>query len=213
MEGTDGTILFDTGNNPFLLLRNMEKMEIAPADIDLILLSHMHWDHTGGVYGVIENNNELALFLPKSSSDKFRDDIKRQGVEIVEVIEPVRICDDVFSTGESGESIKEQALIISAGKGLIVITGCAHPGVITLIEKAKKIAGGEVLLVLGGFHLGVESKERLKEIVSNFRKLGVEYVAPCHCTGNNAVQLFRAEYGNNFIRAGAGKVIKTDQLG
>ena len=212
IEGTDRTVLFDSGNNPFLLLRNMSKMEIAPADIDLILLSHMHWDHTGGIYGVIENNNELAVFLPASSSDRFKDDIKKQGAEIVEVGEPVKICNGVFSTGESGESIKEQALLIDAKKGLIVITGCAHPGIINLIEKAKKIIGQEVLLVLGGFHLETESKERLKDIVSNFRKLNVEYVAPCHCTGTNAARLFRAEYGGNFIRAGAGKVIKTDQL-
>jgi 7,8-dihydropterin-6-yl-methyl-4-(beta-D-ribofuranosyl)aminobenzene 5'-phosphate synthase len=212
IEGMDKTVLFDSGNNPFLLLRNMERMEIAPADIDLVLLSHMHWDHMGGLYGAIENNNELTVFLPESSSDKFKDDIKRQGVEIAEVREPVKICDDVYSTGESGETIKEQSLIIRTKKGPIVITGCAHQGVINIIEEAKEIVGEEVLLVLGGFHLGAESKESLKKIVSNFRKLNVEYVAPCHCTGSNATQFFRREYGKNFIRAGAGKEIKINHL-
>jgi 7,8-dihydropterin-6-yl-methyl-4-(beta-D-ribofuranosyl)aminobenzene 5'-phosphate synthase len=212
IEGMDKTVLFDSGNNPFLLLRNMERMEIAPADVDSILLSHMHWDHTGGVYGIIENNNELVIFLPGSSSDKFKDDIKRQGAEIAEVREPVKICNDVFSTGESGESIKEQSLIIRTKKGLIVITGCAHPGIISIIEKTREIIGEEILMVLGGFHLGAESKERLKEIVSNFRKLNVEYVAPCHCTGKNAEQLFRGEYGGKFIRAGAGRVININHL-
>jgi 7,8-dihydropterin-6-yl-methyl-4-(beta-D-ribofuranosyl)aminobenzene 5'-phosphate synthase len=212
IEGMDRTVLFDSGNNPFLLLRNMEKTEIAPADIDSVLLSHMHWDHMGGLYGIIEKNNELTVFLPGSSSDKFKDDIKKHGAEIAEVREPVEICKDVFSTGESGESIKEQSLIVRTKKGLIVITGCAHPGVINIIEKARKIIGEEVLLVLGGFHLGAESKEGLKEIVSNFEKLNVEYVAPCHCTGKNAEQMFRAEYGDNFIRAGAGKVIKINCL-
>jgi 7,8-dihydropterin-6-yl-methyl-4-(beta-D-ribofuranosyl)aminobenzene 5'-phosphate synthase len=212
IEGMDRTVLFDSGNNPFLLLRNMERMEIAPADIDTILLSHMHWDHTGGVYGVIENNNELTVFLPQSFSDKFKDDIKGQGVEITEVRETIKICNDVFSTGESGESIKEQSLIIRTKKGLIVITGCAHPGIISIIKKTREIIGEEMLMVLGGFHLGEESKERLKEIVLNFRKLGVEYVAPCHCTGKNAEQLFRGEYGGNFIRVGAGRVININHL-
>jgi 7,8-dihydropterin-6-yl-methyl-4-(beta-D-ribofuranosyl)aminobenzene 5'-phosphate synthase len=212
IEGIEKTVLFDSGNNPFLLLRNMERMEIAPADIDSVLLSHMHWDHMGGLYGVIENNNELTVFLPGSSSEKFKADIKRQGAEIAEVREPVKICDNVFSTGESGETIKEQSLIIHTNKGLIVITGCAHPGITNVIEKAKEIIGEEVLLVLGGFHLGAESKESLKQIVSNFRELNVGYVAPCHCTGNNAAQFFRREYGDKFIRAGAGKVIKTNLL-
>jgi len=212
IEGTDRTVLFDSGNNPFLLLRNMEKLEIAPADIDSVFLSHMHWDHMGGLYGVIENNNELMLFLPESSSDNFKDDIKRQGTEIVEVGEPVKICDDVYSIGELGETIKEQSLIIRTKNGPIVITGCAHPGIISIVEKAGELTGEKVLLVLGGFHLGAESRESLKEIVSNFRKLNVEYVAPCHCTGSNAAQFFRREYGDNFIRAGAGKVIKINHL-
>lgn len=212
IEGTEKTILFDTGNNPFLLLRNINRLKINPGDIDLIFLSHMHWDHMGGLYGIVENNKSVTVFLYKSYSKRFKEDIKKQGAQIVDVQGPVKICKDVFSTGELGKSIKEQSLIVHTNRGSVVITGCAHPGIVTIIKKAKDIIKDEILLVIGGFHLGAESKAKTEKIVSNIRKLGVRYVAPCHCTGENAKELFQGEYGKNFIHAGAGKVININDL-
>jgi len=212
IEGAEKTILFDTGNNPFLLLRNMNRLKINPGAIDLIFLSHMHWDHTGGLHGILENNAAVTVFLLESFSKRYKDDIKKFGTKIVKAGKPVRICKDVFSTGELGKSIKEQSLIVHTNRGSVVITGCAHPGILTIIKKAKDIIKDEILLVIGGFHLGAESKTKMEKIISNIRKLGVRYVGPCHCTGEDATQLFQRVFGENFIHAGAGKVININDL-
>jgi len=212
IEGTEKTFLFDTGNNPFLLLRNIKCLKINPRDIDLILLSHMHWDHTGGLYGILENNPAVTVFLLESFSKRYKEDIKKFGTKIVESQKPVRICKNVFSTGELGKSIKEQSLIVHTNRGSVVITGCAHPGIVTIIKKAKDIIKDEILLVIGGFHLETESKTKMEKIISNIRKLGVRYIVPCHCTGENAKELFQREYGKHFIHAGAGKVININDL-
>jgi len=212
IEGMEKTLLLDAGNNPFLLLRNINRLNINPRDIDLILLSHMHWDHTGGLYGILENNAAVNVFLLESFSKRYKDDIRKFGTKIAESPKPVSICKDVFSTGELGKSIKEQSLVVHTNRGAVVITGCAHPGIVTIIKKAKDIIKDEILLVIGGFHLGAESKAKTEKILSNIRKLGVRYVAPCHCTGENAKELFQGEYGKNFIHAGAGKVININDL-
>jgi 7,8-dihydropterin-6-yl-methyl-4-(beta-D-ribofuranosyl)aminobenzene 5'-phosphate synthase len=212
IEGTEKTLLFDTGNNPFLLLRNIKCLKINPSEIDLILLSHMHWDHTGGLYGILENNPAVTVFLLESFSKRYKEDIKKFGTKIVEFQKPVRICKNVFSTGELGKSIKEQSVLVHTNRGSVVITGCAHPGIVRIIKKAKDIIKDEILLVIGGFHLETESKVKMEKIISNIRKLGVRYIVPCHCTGENAKELFRREYGKNVIHAGAGKVININDL-
>jgi 7,8-dihydropterin-6-yl-methyl-4-(beta-D-ribofuranosyl)aminobenzene 5'-phosphate synthase len=67
------------------------------------------------------------------------------------VSEPVTIADHIRITGELGTTIVEQALLIETRRGLIVLTGCAHPGIVEIVRQAKTV--GEVYLVMGGFHL------------------------------------------------------------
>jgi 7,8-dihydropterin-6-yl-methyl-4-(beta-D-ribofuranosyl)aminobenzene 5'-phosphate synthase len=212
LGGLEKTLLFDTGSNPFLLLRNMKRLKINPKDINLIFLSHMHWDHTGGLYGILEDNAAVTVFLLESFSKRYKEDIRKFGAKIIETQKPIRICEQVFSTGELGTSIKEQSLIIRSKRGLIVLTGCAHPGILKIIKKAKEIIKEEVLFVLGGFHLGAVSKTEIENIISNFKSLGVRYVGSCHCTGENAQELFQSEYGKRYIHIGTGKVINIDDL-
>lgn len=92
--------------------------------------------------------------------------------------------------------------------GLIIITGCAHPGIVNIVKKSKEIANKNIYLVLGGFHLGEASDSEINSIIKNFRELEVKKVAPCHCTGDKAIQLFEQEYKDDFIKNGVGKIIK-----
>ena len=138
--------------------------------------------------------------------------MKEYGARIVEVQEPLKICQEVYSTGELGTGIKEQSLVIYTEKGLVVITGCAHPGIVKIVNKAKDLFNDYVLLVMGGFHLFGESKGEIENIVSSFRKLGVSYVGPCHCSGDTARQLFKKEYSENFINVGVGRVVTMNDL-
>jgi 7,8-dihydropterin-6-yl-methyl-4-(beta-D-ribofuranosyl)aminobenzene 5'-phosphate synthase len=210
--GTEKTILFDTGGDGSILLTNMEELGIHPKEIDLVVLSHIHGDHVGGLPSFLEKNPEVVVYLPKSFPKGFKDKVKGYGAKIIEVQESLKICQEVYSTGELGTGIKEQSLIIYTEKGLIIITGCAHPGIVKIVDKAKELVKNDVLLVMGGFHLGGESKGEIENIVSSFRKLGVSYVGPCHCSGDAARQLFKEEYGENFINIGVGRVVTTNDL-
>jgi len=109
----------------------------------------------------------------------------------VELDRLLQIASGIHTTGEMGRGILEQSLVIVAEQGLVVITGCAHPGVVDIIAKAKEITGREVCLVVGGFHLAGMDEAAIQEIVRDFRELGVRRVAPCHCSGDLACRLFR----------------------
>ena len=204
----DKTILFDTGGDSPALLDNMGKAGIDPKDIDLVVLSHIHGDHTGGLAGFLERNPNVTVYIPASFPDSFRDSISQAGARHVDVSGPVKITESVGTTGELGTWIKEQSLLISSPKGLIVVTGCAHPGIVHIVEEAKRVTGKDVYLVIGGFHLGGASNETLRDIIASFRRLGVQKAAPCHCSGDRARQLFREEYGEDYIANGVGKVIE-----
>jgi len=212
IRGTEKTILFDTGGDGSVLLTNMKELDINPKEIDLVVLSHIHGDHVGGLPSFLEKNPEVVVYLPKSFPKGFKDGVKEYGAKVVEVQESLKICEEVYSTGELGTWIKEQSLVIHTEKRLVVITGCAHPGIVKIVNKAKELFKDDVLLVMGGFHLGGESKGEIEKIVSSFRKLGVSYVGPCHCSGDAARQLFKKEYGENFINVGVGRVVTMNDL-
>jgi 7,8-dihydropterin-6-yl-methyl-4-(beta-D-ribofuranosyl)aminobenzene 5'-phosphate synthase len=84
---------------------------------------------------------------------------------------------------------------------------------VDIVRKAKALSDDGVYLVLGGFHLGGKSRKEIEGILSEFRRLGVRKVAPCHCTGDQAIRMFRQEYGEDFIQAGVGKVIRVPPSG
>jgi len=195
-------ILFDTGGDSQTLLSNMQKMGIDPKKIDTVVLSHIHGDHTGGLGGFLEKNNNVKVFVPKSFPASFKAGVKDAGAHLSEVSGPVKIADSVYSTGEMGTLIKEQAIVIYTPKGLVLVTGCAHPGVAKMAKAAKEQLKENMHLVVGGFHHPPLS------VVQEFRKLGVEKACPCHCTGERAINAFEKEYKENYIQGGAGRIIK-----
>lgn len=210
ITGTEKTILFDTGGGR-PLLDNMEKLDIEPNSIDIVILSHIHGDHTGGLGSFLEKNTNVTIYLPESFPRKFKDSARNSGAKIVEVNEPMKICENVHSTGQLGKLIKEQSLIIQTNKDLIVITGCAHPGIVKIVHKAKNLLKDDIFLVMGGFHLEWATKGRIEKIISNFKQLGVRYVGPCHCSGQKARSLFEKHFGKNYIDIGVGKVISINE--
>jgi len=207
IRGTGKAVLFDTGGDGSKLLANMRKLGISPHEIDMVILSHIHGDHVGGLSGFLGKNPDVTVFVPKSFPGDFKRDIMRYGAHVVEVHKPMEICEDIYSTGELGTVIREQSLVVKTDRGLIVITGCAHPGIVKIVKKAKEIFKETVLFVTGGYHLGSKNRKELEDIISDFQNLGVRYVGPCHCTGENARELFRKTYCEKYIPVGAGKII------
>lgn len=207
VEGLEKTILFDTGGDSSMLLSNMRKLGIDPKIVDVIVISHIHADHLGGLAGFLGVNHDVVVFLPASFPGSVRQTVKNSGATLVNVGKSVQICENAYSTGELGTWIKEQSLVIQTDRGLVVITGCAHPGVVTVVKQAKEMLKDRVHLVLGGFHLCWLNRFQIKSIVEGVRKEGVKMVGPCHCSGGAARSTFEEAYGKNFILVGAGKRI------
>ncbi len=210
IEYQEQVILFDTGGDSPTLLANMATLGIDPGEIEAVVLSHIHGDHTDGLSGLLPIAGDgLTVFVPQSFPARFKDAVRTR-THLVEVHEPEEIGDGVYTTGEMGTGIIEQSLMVRTDEGLVVVTGCAHPGIVEVVRKAKALSDSddEVYLVLGGFHLGGKSRREIEGILSEFRRLGVRKVAPCHCTGEQAIRMFRQDYGEDFIQAGAGKVIR-----
>jgi len=200
------TILFDTGGDSSTLLYNMKQLQIAPREVDVVVLSHIHGDHVGGLSGFLEQNSAVAVYLPQSFTQSFKDKVKLSGAEVEEVHEARELFSGVYTTGELGSGIKEQSLIVTTSEGLVVITGCAHPGVVNIIRKAKEVVpDNNVCLVMGGFHLSGASSMQIESIVDGFADLAVENVAPCHCSGDETRRLFKERCGENYIESGVGK--------
>jgi 7,8-dihydropterin-6-yl-methyl-4-(beta-D-ribofuranosyl)aminobenzene 5'-phosphate synthase len=209
IELEEKTVLFDAGGDGEILLYNMKVLNKNPKTIDMIVLSHIHGDHTGGLWSILREKSTLKVYIPESFPHEFEQRAKKYGAEVVRVGAPLEIDRGIYSTGEMGHGIKEQSLIINTSKGMILITGCAHPGIIEIIKKAKTIIRKDIYMVIGGWHLSSASEREIKGIIDLFLKMGIQKVAPCHCTGDKAMAMFKIEYGENFIKAGAGRIIKS----
>ncbi len=202
-------LLFDTGGDGRTLLSNMARMGIDLAAIETVVLSHAHGDHTGGLAGLLGTGVRPTVYVPRSFPARFKAGV-RALTTLVEVREPVEIRPGIHTTGEVGRGIVEQALAVETGEGLIVVTGCAHPGVVKMVRRAVGARLPRPLrpyLVLGGFHLGGASKRQVERIIADFRDLSVQKAAPCHCTGDRAIGIFAEKYGEDFVRVGVGCVI------
>jgi len=202
------SILFDTSGDGAILLSNMEKLHISPQDIDMVVLSHDHWDHTGGLSEFLQRNSQVPVYVVSAFSPATKRLIKTSGGQLVEVSQPQQIAPGVFSTGQVPGAPPEQALVMQTDQGLVVVTGCAHPGVVNMVRAAMKACEGKVHLVMGGFHMAQSSARQIHRVIDQLRELGVQQAAPCHCSGDQTRQLFAEELGEDFVKVGAGARLK-----
>ncbi len=157
-------ILFDTGTNGSILLENMTLLSINPNTIDIVVISHEHYDHNGGLSLLRQHLDDPTIY-------RLEPDVSNKDINEILVTKPIQITKNIHTTGRlHGTPLDEQSLLLETKNGLFVITGCSHPGVnqiLTVAEKKSKLTG-----LLGGFH-GFSDFSILKEIHS---------IYPCHCT-------------------------------
>jgi len=204
IEVSGVTMLFDTGADGPTLLGNLAALGYDPEEIDIVVLSHAHDDHTGGLQALLAINDHITVYMPVGFPESLKARAREQG-NLIEVDAPLQIAERVWSLGPMGTSPVEQSLAIQSSRGLIVVTGCAHPGIAAIVRAARDM--DRIHLVLGGFHLGGKSTGEIESVITQLQDLGVEKIAPCHCTGELAIRMLAAAFGDDYIQAGAGTLL------
>ena len=200
-------ILFDVGGDYIAWRHNFNRFGLKKNDIDIIFISHWHGDHCGALPNVLRylNISDIPIYVPSYSS--MIREISNLGGKPVICSKPTRIDENIYSTGNMGRLISEHALAINiVDKGLVVFVGCSHPGVLNLVKKSMEIFNTDkVYGVLGGFHLSGYNNGL--EVAKRFREMGLKYIAPTHCTGDDFRNAVKVIFGQNFLNTGSGFTI------
>lgn len=203
VELPEGTLLFDTGGDGPALLANFEVLGKDPRAVDVVVLSHAHGDHTGGLAALLESGAAPTVYVPAGLSVA----PSRQ----IEVDAPQELLPGVWTTGAVRGSVTEQALVVQSAEGWALVTGCAHPGIVRMTRRAQEAVGEEIHLVMGGFHLQGESAVHIEGLIEELRTLGVEAAAPTHCSGAEARRLFKEAFGEQGYLIGVGSTFHLER--
>jgi 7,8-dihydropterin-6-yl-methyl-4-(beta-D-ribofuranosyl)aminobenzene 5'-phosphate synthase len=208
----DDKVLFDTGEKGEYLLQNMDVLGVDIDVIEKVVISHNHWDHCSGLWDLLKKKESIEVLVCSDFIKEFKD--KMAGYKFTEVKKSQMIDEGIYTTGclrglHEDKDIYEQFLVVKGERGISLICGCSHPGILTAVKKVKSMfPGDKIYSVLGGFHLMEEDRRAIKYIVGQMKKLGVEKVGPSHCSGFEAGLLFKEVYKENFIELKAGTEIE-----
>ncbi len=249
IETAQGNLLFDTGQTD-AFLRNAKELGKDLSSLKGIVLSHGHYDHTGGLPYYIEAYGKTDIYChPALSNKKYKvypggrldigvpweeSKLKFLGANCIYKSHPYEILPGVWLSGEiprntSYETIDEryqqraaesyihdelhdeQCIALKTEKGLVVLTGCGHAGVINSVKHAMRITGTtELYAVMGGFHLLHTPEERIRMIVHNLERLNPRYIVPLHCTGFNAIHHMYNHFSDRVLLMNVGNVLEVD---
>ena len=209
-----GNVLFDCGEKGRPLLANLRRLEADPENIRCVMISHDHWDHTGGLKRLLKKKPGLPVYGCPGFGPRFFRAVREMGGRPV-ITEPgMEIAPGLFTSGEvageyKGLPMPEQALIARTEKGIAVITGCSHPGIAYMVAAARRLEPDRsVELVLGGFHLKDKTEDEILQVARKLKAVPVARVGPTHCTGEPAAKIFRETFGNNCLPVAAGKIFE-----
>jgi len=210
----DDKILFDTGEKGEWLLENMCSLGIDINRIEVVVISHDHWDHWGGLWDLLIQRAGLKVYACSGFGKGFKEKVEKSKGELIEAERFKEIAPSIYTTGEipgayHGKYIAEQAMVLKTNNGLTVITGCAHPGILKILEKVKaKFSDKSIYFVLGGFHLMEQDRRAIEIIAENFKKMGIKKVGPTHCSGDEAREIFKKIYQDSFVDIKTGQTLE-----
>lgn len=201
----DMRILFDTGGNQQSFFNNIERLDISLDNITHVVFSHQHWDHTAGLEEILKKVAPTTkIYLPYKFSyalkQKIPENLEVQTIEDFQLIGEK--CYSLVLRGSSMVlkelfSVFEQILVFDGPHGLIVLTGCGHPGIGKILRHITQLISKPVDTLIGGFHLHNCFGSTVDAIVEEIMIQGVKRIIPCHCTGKKAIAVFREKYREN----------------
>ena len=204
IENHEEIVLFDTGGVPEVLWGNMKKLHINIDKISNVVISHNHWDHVNGISTIIEKSKaNPTVYVPNFELQNIKS--KYPGAKYSGVTEPVKINEYVWTTGQLSSAygnspIYEQSIIVLHDENAYLFTGCSHPGIVKIVQKTNEIFPDRSLkLIAGGFHLNRHSQNDIHEISNSLKALNIQKIGPSHCTGDQALKIFRKEWTENFV--------------
>jgi 7,8-dihydropterin-6-yl-methyl-4-(beta-D-ribofuranosyl)aminobenzene 5'-phosphate synthase len=207
IEGLEKEILFDVGAKPDVFEYNFSKMDLDAWKIDVLVLSHEHADHIGGMPAFAKMRKGIPVIIPHSFSGSFKKNISNAGFDVILTDEPAKICSHLYTSGEFAGAIPEQALVLFTKQGLVVMTGCSHPGIVDMLKQIKENFQQEVYMVFGGFHLLRKSNTEMNDIISGFKALGIKKCGATHCTGDAQISQIKEAFGTGYFEMGVGNQI------
>ena len=208
-----GNTLFDTFGRADVFWENVYRYKIDLSRVKHIVISHEDWDHIAGLGNLLRTRPGIRVFLCKKTGRVLKKAVRDNGGTLTLVDLSRQIAPGIFSLGQmradTGRGILyEQSLAVKSRKGFSVITGCAHPGIVRIVERAIKIFGKNIDTVCGGFHMKDNPADQNREIIRQLQTLGVKRVIPLHCTGAAAFRLFKKIFKNNCLRLEQGGTLK-----
>lgn len=241
IEYGDKRILFDTGQSN-ILVRNAKTLGIDLSEVDAIVITHGHYDHTGGLSYILDIAPNATVYLhPEAIEPKYSRKtsgtnsigmpyLSKKAVQKHHVIwtaTPALIFPGMSVTGQVSrinnfedvggnffvdenckkpdELLDDQTLFIETAKGLVVVLGCAHSGVVNILEYISNITGrSKIYAVIGGMHLLNASNERIERTITAFREYNVQKIGVAHCTGVGAVRRFLDIFQGQIFSCSAG---------
>ncbi len=204
----DGKVLFDLGESQEHVIKNIQELGVDLSAIEKIVISHKHWNHRAGLGQVLENNKNAELYVCSDLYQEIKDKGSSHKVSVVK--DSQEICKNIYTSGcfevlYKGKSLLEQALFIRTEKGISIVCGCAHPGILEYLKKAREMFPQEkIYLIFGGFHLIDKDKRYIDYIAEELKSLGVVNIGPSHCTGFKASSLLKGYFPKNFIKIESG---------
>ena len=202
LVAVDGcTILFDAGGDPEILAENAKALKINFSSIDVLFISHDHSDHIAGLQAILPQLKEVSSYVPQGAIPELVELLSSKG-RVYAVLEPTVIGASTASTGVFPYIIAEHALLIRSSKGLIMVVGSAHPGVLEMAKRAIEITQCRIHLLIGGMYLPQWKRESLIALAEDLKSLGVEYIAPLHCSSNELKEALKKVFGDHYLNAG-----------